>query len=121
MSASLLNARDYYYPMLTSLFSDLYKILEKRVEETNAEDTRLIARLYSVGNALKVYKGTYKALLDPYLMARKKDFEKNFKNAVQSNTELNKKYGQIWNEIEDSRKQVAKYANELFAYNINPY
>ena len=114
-------ARDNYYPMLTSLFSDLYKILEKRIEETNAEDTRLIARLYSVGNALKVYKGTYKALLDPYLMARKKDFENKFKDAVQSDPELNKKYGKIWDEIEDSRNQVSQYANELFAYNINPY
>ena len=119
--AQIKYARDFYYPMLTSLFSDLYKILEKKVKETNAEDTKLVDRLYSVGNALKVYSGTYKALLDPYLMARKKDFEKNFKNAVQSDPELNKKYGQIWKEIEDSRKQVAKYANELFAYNINPY
>ncbi len=119
--AQIKYARDHYYPMLTSLFNDLYKILEKRVEETNAEDTKLIARLYSVGNALKVYKGTYKALLDPYLIARKKDFENNFKKAIQSDPELNKKYGKIWDEIEASRSQVSQYANELFAYNINPY
>ena len=119
--AQIKYARDYYYPMLTNLFADLYKILEKRVEQTNAEDTRLIARLYSVGNALKVYKGTYTALLDPYLMTRKMDFEKKFKEAVQSDSELNKKYGHIWDEIAESRNQVSKYANELFAYNINPY
>lgn len=114
-------ARDVYYPMLTNLYSDLYKIMLKRVEETNAKDTKLIARLYSIGNSLKVFSGRYKALQDPYLLARKKDFENKFKAAVQSDPVLNKKYGNTWKEIEDSRREVAKDAAEIFAFNINPF
>ena len=114
-------ARDIQYPMLVSMLKDMYKIYEQMVTETNADDFSLIARLYSIGNALKVYEGTYKALLDPFLVARKKDFEKNFRNSVQSNPELEAKYGNIWNELEQSRNEARKIAHKIYAYTINNF
>jgi hypothetical protein len=45
-----------------------------------AEDFKLIARLYSFGNALKVYQGTYKALLDPFLLQVKKILKRILEN-----------------------------------------
>ena len=114
-------ARDIQYPMVVGMFNEMYNIYDKMVSETNAEDFKLIARLYSFGNALKVYKGTYKALLDPFLIARKKDFEKNFRDAVSKNPELNEKYGNIWNEIENSRNQAKVDAKKIYAYTINFY
>ncbi len=114
-------ARDVRYPMIVGMFQSMYNIYEKMVTETNAEDFNLIARLYSFGNALKVYSGTYKALLDPFLIARKKDFEKNFKTAVNSNPELKEKYGGIWKQLEDSRSQARKDANKFYAYTISFY
>jgi hypothetical protein len=114
-------ARDIQYPMVVGMFNEMYNIYDKMVNETNAEDFKLIARLYSFGNALKVYKGTYKALLDPFLIARKKDFEKNFRDAVSKNPELNAKYGNIWNEIENSRNQAKVDAKKIYAYTINFY
>lgn len=60
-------------------------------------------------------------MLDPYLVARKKDFEKNFRTAVQSNKELNEKYGNIWNELESSRKEVGKTARKIYAYSISGF
>jgi hypothetical protein len=91
------------------------------VMEDGAKDTKLVARLYSIGNSLKVYEGTYKALLDPVLMARKKDFENNFKNAVQSNTALNEKYGNAWKEIEVTRTEAAMFGKKSFAYRISSF
>ncbi len=114
-------ARDIRYPMLTKMLKDLYKIYYEMVMEDGAKDTKLVARLYSIGNSLKVYEGTYKALLDPVLMARKKDFENNFKNNVLSNAELNEKYGNAWKEIENGRVEAAKYGNKSFAYSISSY
>jgi len=113
--------RDVRYPMLVGMFKEMYGIYDKMVNETNAEDFKLIARLYSFGNALKVYQGTYKALLDPFLIARKKDFEKNFREAVNNNAELNSKFGNIWNEIEISRDQARVDAKKIYAYTINFY
>lgn len=113
--------RDVRYPMVVGMFKEMYNIYEKMVTGTNAEDFKLIARLYSFGNALKVYSGTYKALLDPFLIARKKDFEKNFKTAVNNNPELKEKYGDIWNQLENSRSQARKDANKIYAYTIGFY
>jgi hypothetical protein len=114
-------ARDIQYPMLVGMFQEIYNIYDKMVKETKAEDFKLIARLYSIGNALKVYSGTYKALLDPFLVARKKDFEKNFKESVNKNPELNEKYGNIWNEIETSRNQTRKDAHKIYAYSLSNF
>lgn len=114
-------ARDIQYPMLVGMFKEMYGIYEKKVNETNAEDFKLIARLYSIGNGLKVYEGTYKALLDPFIMARKKDFEKNFKQAVQSDPGLNEKYGNIWNELGEAKRQEKAIANKIYAYTISGF
>lgn len=113
--------RDIRYPMMVKMLKDLYKIYEELVHETNAEDYKLIARLYSIGNGLKVYEGTYKGLLDPYLIARKKDFEKQFRNTVTNNSELNTKYGKIWDELVQLRTDAKKTANKIFAYTISGF
>ena len=114
-------ARDIQYPMVVGMFNEMYNIYEEMVTETKAEDFKLIARLYSIGNALKVYSGTYKALLDPFIVARKKDFEKNFRESVNKNPELNEKYGNIWSELETSRNQARKDAHKIYAYTISGF
>jgi len=120
-AAQLVFIRDYQYGLQTPMRTDLYAVYEKLVNAVNAEDTKLIASLYSTGNGLKVYSETYKALLDPVFMARKKDFENKFKEAVQSDEELNKKYGQIWDEIAKNRKEASVIANEIYAYTVSSY
>lgn len=111
--------RDYRYSIMVPIFKDLYKIYEQLVIDSNAEDYRLIARLFSIGNALKVYEGTYKGLLDPVLLARKRDFEKNFKQKVFSDKNLKEKYGNLWTEISNSISELKKYSKTVFAYTIN--
>lgn len=117
--AQLEYLREYRYGLQTPMRKDLYKVYDELVEQTNAEDMKLVATLFNVGNGLKVYKATYEALQDPYFIARKKDFEKKFRQAVQSNPELNKKYGNIWNEIAHNRQEASKYAKEIFALTIS--
>jgi hypothetical protein len=117
--AQLEYLRDYRYGLQTPMRKDLYKVYEDLVEETNAEDMKLVATLFNVGNGLKVYDATYQALKDPFFIARKNDFEKNFKQAVQSSPELNKEYGNIWNQIAENRKEASKYAKEIYALTIS--
>ncbi|MCX7612051.1 MAG: S46 family peptidase, partial [Ignavibacterium sp.] len=111
--------RDYRYSIMVPIFKDLYNIYEQLVIDSNAEDYRLIARLFSIGNALKVYEGTYKGLLDPVLLARKRDFEKNFKQKVFSDKNLKEKYGNLWTEISNSISELKKYSKTVFAYTIS--
>ena len=113
--------RDYQYRLQTPMRKDLYAVYENLVNASNAEDTKLIASLYSTGNGLKVYSETYKALLDPLFMARKKDFENQFKETVQSDEELNEKYSHIWDEIAKNREDASAIAKEIYGYTINSY
>jgi len=114
-TAQIEYTRNIRHPMFTRMYKDLYAIYDEMVTKDDAQDIKLIAKLYSIGNSLKVFEGTYKALLDPYLMARKNDFENEFRNAIQSNPDLNKKYGHIWDEIAVSRIEAAKDAGKNFA------
>lgn len=117
--SQILYSRDIQYPLIVSVFEKLYKVREKIVLDKNAEDFSDIARLYSVGNTLKVFKGTYKGLLDEVLIARKKDFEKQFRKAVNDNLILKEKYAHVWDEIEATRKEAATFAKEMFALTIS--
>lgn len=114
-------SRDIQYPMMVAMLKDLYEIYEEKVINDNLQDLSLVARLYSIGNALKVYEGTYKGLLDPFLIARKKDFEKKFKAAVNSDETLKAKYSGIWDEIAKIRELIAEDAGRAFAYQINGF
>ncbi len=111
--------RDYRYPMMVDMLKDLYKIYEEMVEEKNAEDFSLIARLYSIGNALKVYEGIYKGLLDQVLMARKKDFENSFRSSIMNDNSLKSKYGNLWNDISSSISKLKLSARKSFAFSIS--
>ena len=111
--------RDYKFGLQTPMRKGLYKVYQDLVEQTNAEDMKLVATLFNVGNGLKVYESTYLALQDPFLIARKKAFEKNFKEAVQSDGDLNVTYGEIWNQIAINRKEASAYAKEIFALTIS--
>jgi hypothetical protein len=111
--------RDYRYGLQTPMREELYKVYEELVEETNAEDMKLVATLFNVGNGLKVYKATHEALNDPLFIARKKDFEKKFSHDIYCDPDLTIKYGSIWKQIDDNREEAAKYAKEIYALNIS--
>ncbi len=96
--------RDYDYGLQTPMRKDLYKIYYDLVMQSNAEDMKLVATLFNVGNGLKVYESTYLALQDPFFIARKKDFEKKFKQAIYCDPDLTIKYGNLWQQIAENRE-----------------
>ena len=98
---------------------ELYEIYYDLVMQSNAEDMKLVATLFNVGNGLKVYESTYLALQDPFFMARKKDFEKKFVQAILCDPDLTIKYVNIWKQIAENRKAASMYAKELYALTIS--
>jgi len=111
--------RDYQFGLQTPMRRELYQIYSELVEETNAEDMKLVATLFNVGNGLKVYESTFNALKDPFFMARKKDFEKKFSHDIYCDPDLTMKYGSIWKQIDDNRKEASTIAKERFALSIS--
>lgn len=111
--------RDYRFGLQTPMRKELYKIYYDLVMQSNAEDMKLVATLFNVGNGLKVYESTYLSLQNPFFIARKKDFEKKFKQAIYCNPDLTIKYGNIWQQIAENRKAASIYAKELYALSIS--
>jgi len=111
--------RDYRFGLQTPMRKELYKIYYDLVMQSNAEDMKLVASLFNVGNGLKVYESTYLSLQNPFFIARKKDFEKKFKQAIYCNPDLTIKYGNIWQQIAENRKAASIYAKELYALSIS--
>lgn len=112
--------RDIQYPMTLNLLNDLIDVYSQTLKEHPEQSLKYEDMLFGLANSQKVYIGMIKGLNDPVLMARKKDFEKKFKDAVDSKPELKAKYGDIWNNIAQTRNEMRQYAKDLTAYSVNP-
>jgi hypothetical protein len=95
---------------------DVYKSL---IETDPDNKLELMDRLHSFENSQKAYTGMLKGLRDPVLMQRKRDFESTFKSAVQSDENLNEKYGELWNEIADINNELIEISNRRFALRLD--
>ncbi len=108
--------RDVTYRNRAFLLDNYYEKLEElkslypgRADEFEKMRTR-------IGNAQKVFHYAYKALRNPNIMARKKDFEGKLKKAVAADPNLNKNYGHIWEAIERTRNELREIDTKIAAY-----
>ncbi len=75
--------------------------------------------IFSFENSKKAIGGILDGLRNPVMMQRKKDFEKTFRASVEADPELKAKYGNLWDKIADSRKQLGEISNKNFALSMN--
>jgi len=118
--AQLEYLRDIQYRNSAYLSDNVYNRLEqlKSVNPKMADEYERQRLAFS--NGWKNTVNTYKALNDPYLLARKKDFEKKLQKVVFNDPELNKQYGHVWKTIETTRNELRKVEPKLTGYSINP-
>lgn len=106
--AQLEYLRDITYRNFSFQSDKLYKKIEelKKINPGKAD----YYESYRLGfsNGWKSLTSTYKALNDPYLFARKKNFENKMRNFVQADPELKKQYGTVWSTIEKTRSEMRK-------------
>ncbi|MDD5363192.1 MAG: S46 family peptidase [Ignavibacteria bacterium] len=91
--------RDISYPLILNYINGLVDSIRTLIARNPDKEKELNNQLFEFTNSQKVYKGTVKGLNDLVLMARKKDFEKKFRAAVDANPKLKAKYGNVWNDI----------------------
>ena len=113
--------RDISYPRTLELIKGLIETYESLLESDPERELELKDRLLSFLNSQKAYTGMLKGLRDPILMQRKRDFENNFKSAVQSDEELNEMYGDLWLKIEEIRSELSKISNKRFALRMSRF
>lgn len=117
--AQLEYSRDIQYPATLNLLDDLVAIYSQLLKERPDQKGELQDQVFSFANSQKAYGGMLKGLRDPILMQKKRDFEKNFKNAVMNNPELSEKYGSLWDNIKGTRGEIRNISNELNSYNLH--
>ncbi len=118
--SQMLFERDYKYKPMSISLNGVVQILEAEMEKHPEKRKTLEGSTFYLANSAKVVKGIYEGLLDPYIIARKKAFEKEFKAAVVANPELNEKYGHLWNAIDNIQNEYKSFYGKIIAYQINP-
>lgn len=109
-------SRDVTYPYTLSTLDNLVRIYSDFLAKHPEKKLKYQTRLFSFSNSQKAYAGRLAGLRDPYLMARKADFERKFKQAVLGNPQLKAKYGNLWDEIAKYQVEKAKLFPEVQAY-----
>ncbi|MBN8545404.1 MAG: S46 family peptidase [Ignavibacteria bacterium] len=117
--AQLEYLRDIQYRNSSFLMNTLYFKLDelKKTNPSKAEEYENLRLAFS--NGWKSITQTYKALCDPYLIARKKDFEKKALEFVNSDPSLKATYGDVWKSIATTRAEMKEIDTKLAAFSVN--
>lgn len=110
--------RDITYRNAAFLTSEAYKQFEILKELLPERGDEFAGQMSMVGNSMKVFTYIEKGLNDPYLIARKKAFDKNLQAELAKNEELQKKFGNVWKAIKENRDEARKYAEKVDAYRV---
>ncbi|MBN1633531.1 MAG: S46 family peptidase [Ignavibacteria bacterium] len=106
--------RDVVYPRSLARIHYILDSLKERVAENPDLKKELNNQIFGLDNSRKVVEGILKGLKDITLMARRVDFEKNFRNSVNSKPELKAKYGNVWDEIKELVKARKKVIEKIY-------
>ncbi|MCE1165234.1 MAG: S46 family peptidase [Bacteroidetes bacterium] len=114
--AQLEFARDFQIPYRLESLDFVAEFLDKYIQLSDEKRQRYQDAWLGAMNSQKVFKGQLKALKDPVMMERKKDFENHIRSIVNSKPELKSKYGNVWDEIEAGCRDYSKIFTELAGY-----
>lgn len=116
--AQLEFARDFTVPVRLETLDFMCDFLSGFLDKYPERTQRYQDALFGNQNSQKVFVGQKKALNDPVMMARKKDFEENIKSKVFADANLKAKYGNVWSEIEKALGEYRQIYTELQGYEL---
>ncbi len=104
--AQLEYLRDVIYPANIETYEKVGTIYSSYIAAHPEAKLKYLNTIFGLENSRKAITGQLNGLQDPVLMAKKKDFEKKFQNALHDKPALTVKYGNPWSDI-------AQYQAEL--------
>jgi hypothetical protein len=104
--------RDTSIPFILRLLAREHGILEKYSAKGEEQSRRAKEELFSIENALKVYRGQLEGLQDKSLMAKKAKAEEALRRSVTADEKKRKEYGDAWESIARGRKTLPAYSRE---------
>jgi Peptidase S46 len=106
--------RDVYYPFIARLIDNRMDVLERYAGNNQERKDEVHTDILSMANGDKAYEGRLDGLNNDILMARRADFERNFRSAVEAKPELKEKYGFLWDQIAADRAKVREVAPVIY-------
>jgi len=109
--------RDLVIPFTLQLLRNRSLALQEY--NKTAKSDSILNEIFSYENSYKAYEGRLEGMKNPVLMARKRDFEKNFKKAVRENPKLTANYV-MWDDISENVKILRSVRNDISIMQPNP-
>lgn len=118
-TSRLLTITELEFTRDVDMVKDLIYLAEQRgfitqFQKRGVEQKRISgARLFSVENSLKAFKGRAEALMDKKFFGEKIAAEKALRAKISANPEWNQKYGSAWKEIDEAYAELRKIYTRL--------
>jgi hypothetical protein len=104
--AQLEYLRDVLYPASIEAYEKVGTIYSSYIATHPEAKLKYLNTIFGLENSRKAITGYLNGLQDPVLMAKKKDFEKKFHNAIREKSVLNAKYGNSWDDIAQHQAEL---------------
>jgi hypothetical protein len=111
--AQLEYLRDVSYPAGLALLNARAGAIERITQEDPARGLELRDALFSIENSIKAISGRLTGLHDPFLFARKVDWERRFRSAVAQDPQLREEHLARWDSLARIQEEKAPLAPRL--------
>jgi hypothetical protein len=116
--AQLEYQRDIQVPALIGFLESRLEALDAfRIEEPEeAASLDIRNRMFSLSNSLKASTGRLEALVDPTILARKLDAERQLRDSVAAHPDLEARFGDVFRRLEEIQSEKAEHAAAYAAF-----
>jgi hypothetical protein len=118
--AHLLYQRDYAVPSVLNLLRRREVLLDNYSERSAENARRAEDDLFGIKNSRKAYLGMLAGLQDPAILGKKRDSEKELRDAVSKDPKLSQSYGDGWEQVAATIKALIKIRDEYNLFGIGP-
>ncbi|HMA41416.1 MAG TPA: S46 family peptidase [Gemmatimonadales bacterium] len=105
--AQLQYLRDVQYPATLKLLADQIRVYQTLADADSNRANALRNTLFGLQNSQKAIRGYQSGLLDPEVMARKREWERAFQAKVDADPVRHRLYGDAWDRTAAVRRQLA--------------
>jgi hypothetical protein len=104
--------RDVQYPAQLSSYDRNLAVLEELAKQDEGARRALENQIFSLKNSKKAVTGYLAGLQDSAVMARKREFERDFRRRIAADPKLKARYGASWDAIASAQRQLTGIAKQ---------
>jgi hypothetical protein len=101
--------RDHSLPANIDIYGRIRNALEQYGKKGSEQERQARDLFFGIENSLKSWRGQLRGLQDPALLDKKRASEKTLKSAVMANPEYRAKFGDAWDNVAKSRRELPAY------------